>query len=142
MNPHPWLDEVLRQAGVRPELHGWKVACEEAELLTGESKTMKLAVTYMRALASISSLAEVRTTINGHKVTDGLDPMTIQMNRVARLNVFCMYAIHDNDFQGSTYSDLKEHLEIPKERLRQQFGKHAVVITDIPQFIDRVRTGG
>ena len=56
------------------------------------------------------------------------------------LNVFCMHAIHGGDFEltSENLSDFKKHLEIPEEGLRK-FGRHGVAITDIPQFIDRVK---
>ena len=78
-----------------------------------------------------------RLVIGGHRFTSG--SASIQMNWLDYLNVFCMHAIHGGDFEGSTYSDLREHLKIPEEGLRE-FGEYGVAITDIPQFIDRVKT--
>jgi hypothetical protein len=80
-----------------------------------------------------------RLVIGGHRFTNG--SASIQMDWLDYLNVFCMHAIHGGDFEltSENLSDFKKHLGIPEEGLRR-FGRHGVAITDIPQFIDRVKT--
>ena len=85
-------------------------------------------------------LHKSQVIIGGHTVANG--SATIQMNWLDHLNVFCMHAIHGGDFKltSENLDDFKEYLKIPEEGLRR-FGRHGVAITDIPQFIDRVRAG-
>ena len=83
-------------------------------------------------------LDQGKLVLNGHRFTNG--SAIIQMNWLDHLNVFCLHAIHGGDFEltSENLDDFKEHLKIPEEGLRQ-LGRHAVAITDGPQFIDRVK---
>lgn len=85
-------------------------------------------------------LDQGQLVIDGHRLTSG--SASIQMDWLNHLNVFCMHAIHGGDFEltSENLGDFKEYLKIPEEGL-QQFGRHAVAITDIAQFIDRVKAG-
>lgn len=67
-------------------------------------------------------------------------PPIVQPDRFDDLNLFCMYAAHSNDFEPETddpLQELKAHIEIPEDCVR--LGNHAVVITDVPEFLRRVQ---
>ena len=56
------------------------------------------------------------------------------------INVLCMFAAHKGDFQhepSEGYLDhLREHLKMPEKYVR--LGEHAVVITNVTEFLKRV----
>ncbi|MCY4353225.1 MAG: hypothetical protein OXC09_00315 [Truepera sp.] len=90
-------------------------------------------------VAANLQLHKGRLIIGEHRFTSG--SASIQMNWLDYLNVFCMHAIHGGDFEltSENLGDFRKCLEIPEEGLRK-FGKYGVAITDVPQFIDRVKT--
>ncbi|EME0812588.1 hypothetical protein VXJ15_004292 [Vibrio vulnificus] len=67
-------------------------------------------------------------------------PISVKMNWHDSLNVFCIYAAHSGNFNTITsdnIADFRKHLEIPDECLK--LGKHAVVITNVSEFVRRVQ---
>ncbi len=71
---------------------------------------------------------------------DFASPPIIQLNCLEHVNVFCMYAAHSRgDIKQVSEDNIKEYkkqLELPEEY--QMMGDHAVVITNTPEFLNRV----
>ena len=61
---------------------------------------------------------------------------TLRLTALKYLNVFCMYAVDFNDFKRTPNSDTKRTLDLPETLW--EFGDHAVVVFDVPEFINRV----
>ena len=56
------------------------------------------------------------------------------------INVFCMYAAHSGTFQqisAENLPELKKQLELPEDCI--DLGEHAVVITNVEEFLRRVK---
>ncbi|MFC1507836.1 hypothetical protein ACFL5R_01190 [Pseudomonadota bacterium] len=84
---------------------------------------------------------QVQIVINGRTLTDLAGPVSIKKNWHDHLNVFCIYAAHSGDFKSITHenlADFKKQLEIPDDCLK--LGKHAVLVTNFTQFIERVKS--
>ena len=67
----------------------------------------------------------------------------IQMDWVSDLNVFCLHAAHSGDLDLASLSNdnveaLRQELTIPKKCLC--LGKYAVVVMNVPEFINRMRS--
>ena len=67
---------------------------------------------------------------------DFLDPMRMSLDRVGNLHVFCMHGLY-SDGNPTTTEELKEQLEI-SERCVEDFGEHAVIVTNGKEFFRRV----
>ena len=84
---------------------------------------------------------QVRIEVNGMDLTGDLaGPVQTQLNWLDHLNVFCVHAAHTGDLDLEQISDhsierLRRQLWIPDPCL--DLGPHAVVITDIPEFMRR-----
>ena len=82
--------------------------------------------------------------INGMDMSDDLaGPIQVQMDWVGDLNVFCLHAAHSGDLDSTSLSNdnveaLRQGLTIPKKCLC--LGKHAVVVMNVPEFINRMRS--
>ena len=85
-----------------------------------------------------------RLTLNGMDISDDLaGPVQIQMNWLNHLNVFCVHAAHSGDLDLASISNeniepLRQELMIPGKCL--SLGKYAVVVTNVPDFINRMRS--
>ena len=68
-------------------------------------------------------------------------PMEVRMNWTNHVNLFCMYAAHSGDYENILPDRVdqfkKEQIEIPNDCMA--FGEHSVVITNAPQFVERVK---
>ena len=84
-----------------------------------------------------------RLTLNGMDMSDDLaGPIQIQKNWLNHLNVFCVHAAHSGDLDLASLSNdnaeaLRQELTIPDECL--SLGKYAVVVTNVPEFIKRMK---
>ena len=84
-----------------------------------------------------------RLTLNGMDMSDDLaGPLQAQMAWLNHLNVFCVHAAHSGDLDLASLSNdnvdaLRQELTIPAECL--SLGKYAVVIMNVPEFINRMR---
>ncbi|MDE0126752.1 MAG: hypothetical protein OXN97_19475 [Bryobacterales bacterium] len=85
-----------------------------------------------------------RLTINGMDVTDDLaGPVKVQKDWLNHLNVFCVHACHSGDLDLSSLSsdtieDLRQELTIDKRCFN--LGNHAVVVRDVPEFVNRMES--
>ena len=82
-----------------------------------------------------------RLTLNGMDIPDV--SVQIQMDRVSNLNVFCLHAVHSGDLDLASLSNdnveaLRQELTIPKKCLC--LGKYAVVVMNVSEFINRMRS--
>ena len=82
-----------------------------------------------------------RLTLNGMDIQDV--SVQIQMDWVSDLNVFCLHAAHSGDLDLASLSNdnveaLRQELTIPKKCLC--LGKYAVVVMNVPEFINRMRS--
>lgn len=83
---------------------------------------------------------QIKIEVNGHVLTDLAGPTSIKMDCHDYINVFCIYAAHSGELETvseETLDILKKELEIPKECLN--LGEYAVLVTNVPQFIDRIK---
>ena len=64
------------------------------------------------------------------------DNHTLRLTALKYLNVFCMYAVDFDDFKEAPNNDTKAFLDLPETLW--EFGDHAVVVFDVPEFINRV----
>ena len=87
---------------------------------------------------------ECRLTLNGMDMSDDLaGPVQIQKNRLNHLNVFCVHAAHSGDLNLASLSNdniefLRQELMIPDEC--SALGKYAVVVKNVTEFINRMRS--
>ena len=69
------------------------------------------------------------------------EPIEVRMDWTEHVNLLCMHAAHSGDYSdvpvGRVDQFKKEQIEIPEECL--DFGGHAVMITNVPEFMKRVR---
>ena len=85
-----------------------------------------------------------RLTLNGMDVSDDLaGPVQIQKNWLNHLNVFCIHAGHSGDLDLAGLSNdniesLRQELTIPDKC--SALGKHAVVVKNVTEFINRMRS--
>ena len=83
-----------------------------------------------------------RVVINGMDISDDLaGPVHAQRHWLNHLNVFCLHAAHSGDLNVANLSNiesLRQELTIPDECLT--LGKYAVVVKNVPQFINRMRS--
>ena len=85
---------------------------------------------------------KVRMEINSIDFSNDLaGPLTIQMNRLNHLHIFCVHAVHSGHLDltklsGDNIESLRDELKIPDDCL--SLGEHAVVINNMPEFIKRV----
>ena len=86
----------------------------------------------------------IRLTINGMDLSDDLaGPLQIQAGWLNDLNVFCLHAAHTGDLDLASLSNdnieiLRQKLTIPDECFL--LGKYAVVVRNVPEFIDRMES--
>ena len=69
-------------------------------------------------------------------------PPILQPEHFDHINIFCMYAAHSGDFKEvskDNIQDYKRQLELPEDCL--ELGRYAVVITDTPEFLRRLKKG-
>ena len=67
-------------------------------------------------------------------------PPILQLQHFDHINVFCMYAAHSEGFKQILEDNLEEYrrqLELPEDCLK--LGRCAVVITDTPEFLNRMK---
>lgn len=82
--------------------------------------------------------------LNGWNMTPDLaGPTQIQPDWFNHLNVFCLHAVHADGLGldravGGDVEDLQQRLMIPERCF--ELGEHAVVITDVPEFMRRFGT--
>lgn len=87
---------------------------------------------------------KTRLTINGMDVSEDLDgPVQVQKNWLNHLNVFCIHASHTGDLDLASLSNddieaFRQELMIPNGCL--SLGKYAVVVKDVHEFINRMRS--
>ena len=87
---------------------------------------------------------ECRLTLNGMDMSDDLaGPVQIQKNWLNHLNVFCVHAAHSGDLELASLSNdniesLRQELMIPDEC--SALGKYAVVVKNVTEFINRMRS--
>ena len=85
-----------------------------------------------------------RLTLNGMDISDDLaGPVQIQMDWLNHLNVFCVHAAHSGGLDLASISNeniepLRQELMIPGKCL--SLGKYAVAVTNVPDFINRMRS--
>ena len=85
-----------------------------------------------------------RLTLNGMDMSDDLaGPVQIQMDWLNHLNVFCVHAAHSGDLDLASLSNdniepLRQELMIPGKCL--SLGKYAVVVKNVTEFINRMRS--
>ena len=83
-----------------------------------------------------------RVVINGMDISDDLaGPVHAQRHWLNHLNVFCLHAAHSGDLNLANLSNiesLRQELTIPDECLT--LGKYAVVVENVPEFINRMRS--
>ena len=85
-----------------------------------------------------------RLTLNGMDISDDLaGPVQIQKDWLNHLNVFCVHAAHSGDLDLASLSNdniesLRQELTIPDECL--SLGKYAVVVKNVTEFINRMRS--
>ena len=75
--------------------------------------------------------------------SDLAGPITMRPKWADYINLFCMYAGHSGDFVQLTdrnVHDFGKWLAMPKGVL-EKFGEHAVVITNVREFFERVKIG-
>ena len=75
--------------------------------------------------------------------SDLAGPITMRPKWTDHINLFCMYAGHGENFTQLTdrnVHDFGRWLAIPKGVL-EKFGKHAVVITNVREFFERITVG-
>ena len=82
----------------------------------------------------------VRIEINGHDMSSDLaGPVSLSSDRIDEFNIICLYAACIRNCGQELPQDLEEirhHSLIPTEC--EKFGKYAVVITNGPEFLNRV----
>ena len=87
---------------------------------------------------------EGRLILNGMDMSDDLaGPVQIQMNWLNHLNIFCLHAAHSGDLDLASISNdniepLRQELTIPDEC--SALGKYAVVVDNVPEFINRMKS--
>ena len=68
-------------------------------------------------------------------------PIEVRMNWTEYVNLLCMHAAHSGNYTKISVDQVeqfkKEQIEIPKESL--EFGEHAVLITKVQQFVERLK---
>ena len=67
-------------------------------------------------------------------------PLLIQPRHFDDVNLFCMYAAHSGDFEQvseDNIQDYRRQLDLPGDCLK--LGRYAVVITNTPEFVKRVK---
>ena len=85
-----------------------------------------------------------RLTINNMDISDDLaGPLQIQMSWLNHLNIFCIHAAHSGDLDLANLSNdnietLRQELTIPDACF--SLGKHAVIVRDVGEFMDRMRS--
>ena len=85
-----------------------------------------------------------RLVVNGMDISNDLvGPIRMQKSWVDNLHVFCMHAVHSGDvnlkcLSNSNMSVLRRELTIPLECLA--LGNHAVVVRNVPEFVQRMRS--
>ena len=85
-----------------------------------------------------------RLVINGMDISDDLaGPLQIQMSWLNPLNIFCIHAVHSGDLNLVNLSNdnietLRQELKFPDACL--SLGKHAVIVRDMGEFRDRMRS--
>ena len=84
---------------------------------------------------------QVILKINDHELNpkDLVSPISVQMNHHSNLNVFCIYAAHNGEFESLTEESLpkfKKQIELPKKSLK--LGKHAIIVLNSREFTSRV----
>ena len=120
----------------------WSKGLEDSE---GRGDKYEGAAMLQRDNSSLHLTATNKETgeVLGEFIFSGDDfsaPTIMQLAAFDDLNLFCMFAGHSKDFQQETDAppqELKKHIEIPDHCL--QLGRYAVVITDAPEFLRRVK---
>ena len=77
--------------------------------------------------------------ISGHELAS---PLVMHPERLDHINVFCMYAGHTGDLKSiseQSVLEFKKQLAIPDDCA--QLGKYAVVVTNVREFLGRVKAG-
>ena len=83
-----------------------------------------------------------RLEINGMDITDDLaGPTQLQKNWLNHLRIFCLHGVHSGSLDIANVSnenieELRKQFTIPDEC--RALGKHAVVVNDVPEFINRM----
>ena len=88
-----------------------------------------------RATGDVSSIRISESDLAG--------PLIMRPRWTDHINLFCMYTGHSGDFTHITDSnvhDFEKQLAIP-EGVLEQFGEHAVIITNVREFFQRVKVG-
>ena len=117
---------------LRGELHAKPLSyfaeLEDGEALRGDPH---------EGASYIFSQEEIKAKFND--ITINPSPIEISasfhMDKLKSLNVFCIYAGYVADPQS--IEDVREQLQIPEECFG--LGKHAVIIMDVKEFVDRVK---
>ena len=84
----------------------------------------------------------LRLELNGMDLSDDLaGPLTVQMNWLNYLHIFCMHAAYSSnldmaELDNIDIEDLRRELTIPNDCF--SLGEHAVVVTNVPKFIKRM----
>ena len=85
-----------------------------------------------------------RLIINGMDISDDLaGPLQIQMSWLNPLNIFCIHAAHSGNLDLANLSNdnietLRQQLIVPDACF--SLGKHAVIVKDVGEFMDRMRS--
>ena len=86
---------------------------------------------------------QVQVVINGMDMSADLaEPTQLQMDWLSDLHLFCMHAVHTGDLDTTKLSnenieELRRAMSIPEGCF--EFGDYAVVVTDVNEFIRRIR---
>ena len=84
----------------------------------------------------------LRLKLNGMDISNDLaGPLTIQMNWLNHLHIFCMHAVHSSNldmakFTNSEIEELRNELKVPDDCL--SLGEYAVVVKNVSEFINRM----
>ncbi len=106
---------------------------EGAIMLQREGLIIELTATN-RATGEIDTIR-----MSGHELTS---PLVMRPERFDHINVFCMYAGHTGALKSISEQnvlELKKQLAIPDDCA--QLGKYAVLITNVREFLGRVKAG-
>lgn len=78
--------------------------------------------------------------MNGYRLISLSGPVSLQMNQLNNLNVFCLFAGYCYDVKGLTANDIEafeKQLEVPNDC--QNLGNYAVIIKSPVKFLERVK---
>ena len=85
-----------------------------------------------------------RLIIDGQDITGDLaGPIEMYDDSLNHINIFCVYAAHSGNLDvrnmlTDNIEEFKQQIKVPEECLK--LGKHAVLITNLPKFVQRMKS--